>query len=309
MRKKKYQKMLLKNTLAIAIPAIAVFLVLVFLCIQYPIFDYIECKEIMSMENMDETLEGLYAAQTINVKLTTDTLKYTGLDYYEDGKQKGSYYYMPTNNRLILFLIKTDTPAPSYDAKSLKGTIVKDNVSSTYIMGQFADQAGIDKNILAGYCSDYIISEVGYPLNFIVMVYILFIAPIAISIIILMYTVYIRMNPQAHPQARQLSAYGRPGEIIQDINAQLANYLLYKKKNMYITQKYLIINYLSRTDVIKLDMVKYISKNMIERPKSFGRFYKKFRLTLSNPDTLFYEIDFRSEEVIDSVIGKIGIEQ
>ena len=195
MRKKKYQKMLLKNTLAIAIPAIAVFLVLVFLCIQYPIFDYIECKEIMSMENMDETLEGLYAAQTTNVKLIADNLKYTGLDYYEDGKQKGSYYYMSTNNRLILFLIKTDTPAPSYDAKSLKGTIVKDNVSSTYIMGQFADQAGIDKNILAGYCSDYIISEVGYPLNFIVMVYILFIAPIAISIIILMYTMYIRSLP------------------------------------------------------------------------------------------------------------------
>lgn len=70
----------------------------------------------------------------------------------------------------------------------------------------------------------------------------------------------------------------------------------------------MIVNYLSRTDVIKLDMVKYISKNIIERPKSFGRFYKKFRLTLSNPDTLFYEIDFNSEEVIDTVIGKISIE-
>lgn len=309
MRKKKYQKMLLKNTLAIAIPAIAVFLVLVFLCIQYPIFDYIECKEIMSMENMDETLEGLYAAQTINVKLTTDNLKYTGLDYYEDGKQKGSYYYMSTNNRLILFLIKTDTPAPSYDAKSLKGTIVKDNVSSTYIMGQFADQAGIDKNILAGYCSDYIISEVGYPLNFIVMVYILFIAPIAISIIILMYTMYIRINPLAHPQVKQLAIYGKPGEILQDINIQLAGHLLYKKKNIYITQKYIIVNYLSKTDVIKLDMVKYISKNIVERPKPFGHFYKMFRLTLSNPDTLFYEIDFRSEEMIDTVIEKIEPQQ
>ena len=127
-------------------------------------------------------------------------------------------------------------------------------------MGQFADQAGIDKNILAGYCSDYIISEVGYPLNFIVMVYILFIAPIAISIIILMYTMYIRINPLAHPQVKQLAIYGKPGEILQDINIQLAGHLLYKKKNIYITQKYIIINYLSKTDVIKLDMVKYISK-------------------------------------------------
>lgn len=309
MRKKKYQKMLLKNTLAIAIPAIAVFLVLVCLCIQYPIFDYIECKEIINLENMDETLEGLYAAQTTNVKLTTNNLKYTGLDYYEDGRQKGSYYYMSTNNRLILFLIKTDAPAPSYEAKTLKGTIIKDNVSSTYIMGQFAEQAGIDRNILAGYCSDYIISEVGYPINFIVMVYILFIAPIVISIIILMYTVYIRMNPEAHPQAKQLSAYGRPAEIIYDINTQLANHLLYKKKNIYITKKYLIINYLSKTDVIKLDMVKYISKNIIERPKPFGHFYEMFRLTLSNPDTLFYEIDFSSEDIIDTVIEKIDSDQ
>ncbi|MCM1081934.1 MAG: hypothetical protein NC393_02130 [Clostridium sp.] len=306
MKKKKYQKMLLKNTLAVAIPAIAVFLVLVFLCIQYPIFDYIECKEISSMENIDETLEGLYAAQTTNVKLTADSLKYTGLDYYEDGKQKGSYYYMSTNNKLILFLIKTDAPAPSYEAKALKGTIIRDNVSSTYIMGQFAEQAGIDQSILAGYCSDYIVSEVGYPFNFIVMVYILFIAPIVISIIILMYTVYVMLNPQAHPQSKQLAPYGKPAEIIYDINTQLTHHLLYKKKHIYITEKYMIVNYLSKTDVIKLDMVKYLSKNVIERPKTFGHASEKFRLTLSNPDTLFYEVDFNSEEVIDAVIRNIG---
>lgn len=306
MKKKKYQKMLLKNTLAMAIPAIAVFLVLTFLGTKYPIFERMTCREINTDENVTETLETLYAAHTTNVKLDAYNLKYTGLNYFEDGKQKGAYYYMHTKDKLILFLIKTDTPSASYSSKKLKGAIIKDNVSSAYIMGQFADQAGIDKNLLSEYCSNYIISEVGYPYHFIIMIYILFVAPIVISVIILIYTLYIWINPQSHPQSKKLAIYGEPEEIIYEINSQLANHLIYRKRNIYITKKYMLINYFSKTDVIKLDTVKYISKNVIERPKAFGRVLEVFRLTLSNPDTqLFYELDFTSGKNIDTIINYI----
>ena len=64
-----------------------------------------------------------------------------------------------------------------------------------------------------------------------------------------------------------------------------------------------MVGYFVKTDVVKLDKVRYISKNLSEKRSRHGK--EVYCLTLSNPDTLFYEVYFSSERLVDDVIDYI----
>lgn len=305
MGKKKFERLLLKNTLAVALPATVVFLVLIFMFIRYPIFDKIKCNDIGNIENVDERLAALYDAETTNVKYIAKNLYYTGFDYYVDNKLKGAYYYSTENDNLIMFLVKTDKPEMYIEQISLKGKIIKDSISTNHIMNQFALENELSPELLKGYCSEYIISEPDYPYAYVALVYVFFASPIIICVIVFIYTLLVWSNPVMHSQSRQLAEYGEPGAIIEELNLQLRNRIIFRKNNIYITEDYMIVNYLTRTDVIKLDYIKYLSKNIIEKYTLPGKSAKLYRLTMSNPEKMFYEVDFTSEELIDDVVDYI----
>lgn len=305
MGRKKFERLLLKNTLAVALPATAVFIVLIFMFIRYPIFDKIKCNDIGNIENVDERLAVLYDAETTNVKYIAKNLYYTGFDYYVDNKLKGAYYYSVENERLIMFLVKTDKPQMYIEQTELKGKIIKDSMSTNHIMNQFALKNDLNSELLQDYCSEYIISEPDYPYAYVTLVYVFFASPIIICVLVFIYTLLVWSNPVMHSQSRQLAEYGEPGAIIEELNLQLKNRLVYRKNNIYITEDYMIVNYLTKTDVIKLDYIKYLSKNIIERYNVFGKSTKLYRLTMSNPEKMFYEVDFAGEELIDDVIDYI----
>ena len=66
-----------------------------------------------------------------------------------------------------------------------------------------------------------------------------------------------------------------------------------------MTDNFLVATYWFHTDVIRLDDVRYLSKNRVEERS--GR--ELYRLTLSEPETdLFYEIDFREEELYGAIL-------
>ena len=67
----------------------------------------------------------------------------------------------------------------------------------------------------------------------------------------------------------------------------------------------MIVNYFTKTDVIKLDYVTMLSKNLIEKKTILGKKIEVFRLTMADPERLFYEVDFLSEELADDVVGYI----
>lgn len=303
--RKKFENLLLKNTLAIAIPAIAVFIVLIFMFMNYPVLEQIKCNEIGNIEELDERLEIMSEHDMTNVKYTVKELQYTGFDYVVDKKIKGAYYYSVINDRLHIFLIKTEEPKNSYTDFEIKGKIIQDKVSLGYILNQLAAENNLDYVTLEKYCCSYMISEPDYPDSYIAMVYVFFASPIIICVLIIIYTIMTWVNPYMHPQTKQLEIYGEIGSIINELNEQLNNKLLFKKKNIYITSDYMIVNYLTKTDVIKLDYIKYLSKNIVEN--KFYDFLKKevFRLTMSNPEKLFYEVDFMDEGLIDDIVTYI----
>lgn len=304
MNKKKFEMMLLKNTLAYTVPALLVFCVLLFMFIKYPVFEQVECVKIGNIENVAQKLETLYKTDARNVKYVAKNLNYTGFDYYVDGKIKGAYYYVFNGNKIIMFLVKTEKPVMFIDEVVLKGRIIKDSISTEHIIKQFLDTKQIDEGLLESYCTEYVLSELDYPYAYIIMIWVCFIVPIIACVLIILYTIVIFFNPMYHSQAKQIEEYGEINEEIREIDNQLYNRLLFKKDSIYVTDDYMIVNYLTKTDVIKLDDIKYMSKNEIQ----IGRFFKKkmvYRLTLSDPERLFYEVDFESENAIDAVVDSI----
>lgn len=302
---KRFEKLLLKNTLAIALPAIAVLLVLFVLLTRFSVFSQIRSKNIDEYEDFEIGVENLYENKTTNVIVTASNLYYTGFDYHVDGKLEGAYYYTLEGDKCCLFLLKTKNPQMFIESIKIKGKIVKDSIASNHIIDSFAEKNSIDVDLLEGYCFDYIISEVDYPYSYVVMLNVFFAIPIILAILIILYTILIWFNPKLHSQCKQLEQYGEIEAIIEEIDNQLKNQLIFKKSKIYITRDYMIVNYFHRTDVIKLDYIKYLSKNLVDKKEFISQATQVYRLTMSDPDTIFYEVDFVSEELIDDVVGYI----
>ena len=121
-------------------------------------------------------------------------------------------------------------------------------------------------------------------------------------VFVLAYVVRLWMRPYKNPQAKKLRAYGRRSAVIEQLNTELRDKLYFHYHGIYVTDNFLVATYWFHTDVIRLDDVRYLSKNRVEERS--GR--ELYRLTLSEPETdLFYEIDFREEELIDACVDAI----
>lgn len=302
---KRFERLLLKNTLAIALPAIVVLFVLFILLTRFSVFSQIRSMNIDDYESYEVGVENLYLNKTTNVTVTLKNLYYTGFDYYVDGEIEGAYYYTMEKDKFCLVLIDTKAPEMFIESLKIKGKIIKDNIAANHIMDSFARENNVDQALLEGYCFDYIISEPDYPHSYIVMLNVFFAIPIILAILIILYTIIVWFNPKLHSQCKQLEQYGEIEAIIEEIDSQLRNQLLFKKSKIYITRDYMIVNYFHRTDVIKLDYIKYLSKNLVEKKEFISQATEVYRLTMSDPDTIFYEVDFVSEELIDDVVGYI----
>ena len=303
MKRKRFEGLLFRNTVAVALPAMAVFLVLVFMFIRYPILDRVQNYHVKGILKLPDEFSLLYADGTVNVIADVKDLTYSGLDYYEDGELKASYYYTYYDETIQFFLVKTQTPERHIDSISIKGKIIRDGMRAESILTQLAMESKLPPELFTGMTSEYILSEPDYPYVYIWTVYIVFAAPIVINLLIILYLIFSWANPSMHTQARQLAAYGEIDEVIEDIDLELESKLVFKKNNIFVTENYLIVSYFMKTDVVRLDMVRYMSKNLSEKKSKGAK--EVYCLTLSNPDTLFYEVYFSSERLVDDVMEHI----
>ncbi|MBQ8318133.1 MAG: hypothetical protein IJX85_07320 [Lachnospiraceae bacterium] len=302
---RKLQTIFLKNTFAVVGPAIAVFLVLSILLLRYPALDKLECEDITGVADYSGRLQVMYESDTRLVEYDAKNLYYTGYDYYVDDELAGAYYYSTENGYMDLFIIETDHPESFIEAHHVKGEIIMDNISVNHIVSKLAAAAGIKQELVESYYSKYVISELDYPTGYIAMMYVLCLAPAVLCALLLLYVLLVFINPAMHSQAAQLSVYGDVRQVIRDINYELKKKLLYKRENVYITNNFMIVSYMLKTEVIKLDMIRYMSKNIVDKKVGLKKEIEVYRLTISDPGVLFYEIDFLDESFIDEVVKNI----
>lgn len=300
-----YRRFLVKNTLAMALPMLVLLCVLVVLLSRIPISNRIKDNDIQPTETLYDELDRLYKAGDTNVVYNATDLRYSGYNYMIDGQIKAAYYYNIDKEGINFFLIKTSNPKEHIDEVLYKGQIVKDSILVEHILSNYSEMSDVNINILEGYVNPYIISEPDYPYVYIILVYVIVWLPMFIGLLIVSYTLLIFIIPSLHPQSRRLSIYGRPSEVIAQIDDELKDNLLFHKGNIYITNNYMIVNYITRTDVIKLDLVKYLSKNLVENNSHLNGGRDIYRLTFSNPEKLFFEVDCTSEDLADEIVENI----
>lgn len=307
MGKKKFEQLLFKNTLALAVPAILVLAVLMFMFIKYPVLEQTRLVNI-SEEDLYKRVSELYRLGDTNVKLAkTGDLTYAGFNYYVNGKVKGGYYYQLNEDRIMFYIIETKNPPMKIDSKSIKARIVKDSISTEYIVNQLVEAGGFEGQLKDDFFSEYVISECDYPVTYITMLYILFASPIVISVLIIAYTLLVWANPSLHGQSKQLSHYGDIGAVIEELNLQLTNHMIYKLGNIYVTEDYLIVSYLVKTDVIKLDKIKEIEKAEVEKHTLPWKKQRVFKLRFFTELKTEYELELLNEDTLNDIIDYVSV--
>ncbi len=307
MGKKKFEQLLFKNTLALAVPAILVLAVLMFMFIKYPVLEQTRLVNI-SEEDLYKRVSELYRLGDTNVKLAkTGDLTYAGFNYYVNGKVKGGYYYQLNEDRIMFYIIETKNPPMKIDSKSIKARIVKDSISTEYIVNQLVEAGGFEGQLKDDFFSEYVISECDYPVTYITMLYILFASPIVISVLIIAYTLLVWANPSLHGQSKQLSHYGDIGAVIEELNLQLTNHMIYKLGNIYVTEDYLIVSYLVKTDVIKLDKIKEIEKAEVEKHTLPWKKQRVFKLRFFTELKIEYELELLNEDTLNDIIDYVSV--
>lgn len=302
MKHKKFELIMMKNTLAMMLPIMVLLLVLIFVGVRYSLFNVVQCYEITDVEPVEDQIARLYEKDMTSVRYDAVNLYYSGYNYLVENKIRGAYYYCFEDNHMVFVLVKTSHPQNSIDQRSVKGRIIKDEVVTEHIIAGLSKNGQIPMQILDGFYDSYVISEPDYPYVYTGIAYIIVATLSIVYVFVLAYVVRLWMHPYKNPQARKLRAFGRRSAVIEQLNEELFDKLYFRYHGIYVTDSFLVVAYWFHTDVIRLDDVRYLSKNRVEEKNA----KEVYRLTLSEPETdLFYEIDFKEEELIDACVDAI----
>lgn len=299
--KKKFTNILLKNLILMAIPQLMILTALLFTVISVRKHNDVK---VFTLDDIHET-ESYFIDNMVNVIYETESLKPAGFDQITGEKMTGQYFYEYKDGRLFIVLLKEETANKVKNGEkiSFKVKIIKDTPTADYILSEYATTLGLENAKIEGAVSPYILDETKFPGLWIKSLKCMHYVLVVVLVILLAYILVASYNPALNRQARQLKKYGKPGKVVRRIDKEMRKKLLYRSDNIYVTESFLIVVYVSRIDIIYLDDVKYISKNKVEIKKGpFGRKRTEYQLTLSNVEKMYFEMTIPDEQTIDDII-------
>ena len=297
-KQKSLRSLLFKNTIAILIPTILVLVAVLGASRHYPIIYRMTNHKIEQLTDLDKW----YGKRAYNVTVNPLQLKYTGYNYYEDERLTGAYYYSFMENTCVFFLIKTKNPEPVIENVTVRGKMLKDSATAEAMKNGFSQELGLDYNDFNTFVNPILISEPDYPYLEIILMWIVLILPSFGACAIIASSIVWTIRPERHPATRQLSEIGDRRLVYEEVQSQFKNRMLQHNYNYYVTEDYLIISHWMTTDFIRIDFIRYISKHVIQKMHGKRQVY---RLTMSNPEKMFYERDFHSESCADEIMATL----
>lgn len=303
MKNKRFTKMLVRNLILMAIP-LALIISAAFLSVSH--MRKMDDAKVYDMEDIGAA-EEFYTLGKVNVRLRISDLVYSGFDYISKDKKLGSYFYSFNNGRISLYLLDNDMServreAAEGTAFTVKFRIVKDELTAGYIVSEYAETLGLMEHTDGEASSIYVLDQLRFPEMWIRILKIVYYALIASLIMLGLYILIAFYRPQILKQARELKRFGNVKSVVADLDYEMKNKLLYQSDNIFVTDSYLIVAYVSRIDVVYLDDVKYMSKHEeLKKNRLFGGKKKTYRLTLSNVEKMYFEMFIDDEQTIDDV--------
>ena len=292
-----FRKLLRKNLLYVTFP-----LVLILSALLLVVFQISRLEMFRTTALSDYTKVGdYYAAEQKNVTITVSNLKSLGFSRTDGEKKTAEYFYRIENGRLQLFVL-SEASARRYrsnqmEHRPLTVRIEKDEVTAQYIEREYAQSLGFTSDDLEGFCSVYVLDETAYPRMRIVIVRVAVITFSVLLGLLMLYVILALSFPTLNYQAWTLKRFGHIGRYIRKIDREMDKKLRYHQDHVTVTENYLIMSYISRIDVVRIDDIKHVEKR-----KRGLRSIHVYRLTASNADDLYFEADFFEEDIINDVI-------
>ncbi len=290
--------LLFKNTVAILIPAIIVFAVIFWVTYRYPIVFRLSTHPVESLEEMQDW----YEKECYNIRMDISALNYTGYDYYENGKQIGAYYYAFMGNECVFFLIRTKEPESTIKQTVVQGKMLAESASMDAMKHEFATAMNLDYETFNALVNPIMVSEIDYSYLEVLLLWLLIIIPYVITGWMILRSVVWTIQPYKHPSTKVLADFGDRRLVYEEIRSQFHNRLVKHNYNYFFTEEYLIISSWWKTDFVRIDFIKYISRHVIQTHHGKKQLY---RLTMSNPEKMFYEKDFASEACADEIMAEL----
>ena len=303
MKNKRFTEMLVRNLILMAIP-LALIISAALITVSH--MRKMDDAKVYDMEDIADE-EEFYLLGKVNVRLRIQDLIYSGFDYYSENKKQGSYFYIFRDGKINMFLLDNDMSerileSAAGTAYTVKFRIVKDELTASHIVDEYTNSLGLKVQSEEDASNPYLLDQLRFPATWIKMLKLLRYILTASLVLLGLYIIIAFYRPQILKQARVLKRFGNVKSVVADLDYEMKNKLLYQSDNIFVTESYLIVAYVSRIDVVFLDDVKYMSKHE-EKKKNrlFGGKKKTYRLTLSNVEKMYFEMFIEDEQTIDDV--------
>lgn len=289
-----------KNIIVVMVPLIVYIVIMTYLWLTYPVLQRVNPESVTSLAEIDR----LYDEHSYHIRLQFHKLEYTGYNYYKNDKLAGAYYYGFLEDKSVFVLCKTEKGEipEQLENYAVRAKVLGKNTSLEYIVNQMILESDFSYENIEPIVYDKLLSEVDFPFWYQLSVQVAVFVPYGIAILIVVCSLIWLRYPWKSPFGRQLGRIGEAGYVYQEINNQCRNEVLFQTKNYMVTKEYLIISSWIRTDVIRIDYIQFLSRHIIK--KKLLLFFTKtvYRLTMSNPEKLFYEHDFQDVVQADEIM-------
>lgn len=301
MNKKSLKQLIRKNHLyRIFFPLIVTILLSIFLLINP--FDYsFKPAKVSDLEK----IESMYEQGHQYVSVKVEKLYYTGSDYYVSNHLSGRIYYTLINNRCYYFIIANASDQfKTVTSATMNARLIRNNSMQQSIIASMSDQLDFSSAQLESISSSVIISE--YDMTHSLAIYYFYgvLLLLILSGIITLVAILKTIFPELTTPIMHLSRYGNRKTLYAIAEAEFDTATAAGRKNIYITDNFLISLSHSNVDIIPLENIVWIYK-INELKKSRGRTKISRPLCIVTDCKKTFRIPHVSEHVANRIINNL----
>ena len=209
------------------------------------------------------SLYEMYNNGETYARFTLKNLYFTGYTSKWLDQTRGYYYYTMINSECVIVLLDPDTceqGSPNIEEISIKGQILYDSDAARNLLTNLAKDLNWSEDGILSTVSSYTISEpdaTGFAARAFEFFFTIFTFYSIASIVV--YSLYIAFPVLSLP-VQKTRAYGKPSEILEEAEEELATLPQLATEDMFITEHYFIETSSYGVAIVPIDAIIWIYK-------------------------------------------------
>lgn len=252
-------------------------------------------------------IESKYESGNKYIKCTVSKLYYSGFDYTIGHKTKANIYYTLLNGRCYYIIIATNSNngiATSLDNFTFSARLIKNDGIYSDINRYVAEQINFSEKGMSEISSSILVSQYDYSRDFARFALISFVVILAVSSLVLTYELIATINLSLSQPVSRLRKYGDKRTLFALAVSELDTAVAIGRRNVFVTNSFLIIITRTDTDIIPLDNITWVYDfNEIHHKKGSTKMYHP--ICIITDARKMYKIRHVSETGVTAIINAI----